>query len=115
MPSGEVSSDQIEDIAMLNEMGNNVVRTEELTPTRRRPQADDDDEDTGTGSRRREVAGDRKKSRPSAPRSRAACIRVMGRSSFSREGEIAIASALSRPRSRSPVCGARSPSGHHLA
>ena len=58
MPSEEVSSDQIEDIyAMLNEMGINVVETEEAdAETRRRPptRADDDDEDTGTRSRRGE-------------------------------------------------------------
>ena len=43
MPSGEVSSDQIEDIyAMLNEMGINVVETEEA----------DDDEKTGRRRRR---------------------------------------------------------------
>ena len=50
MPSGEVSSDQIEDIyAMLNEMGINVVETEEADADEKASdEADDDDEDTGT-------------------------------------------------------------------
>src|SRR6476469_11139837 len=50
MPSGEVSSDQIEDIyAMLNEMGINVVETEEADADEKASEeADDDDEDTGS-------------------------------------------------------------------
>src|SRR6185295_18272739 len=49
MPSGEVSSDQIEDIyAMLNEMGINVVETEEAdNDAEDKDEADDDDEYTG--------------------------------------------------------------------
>ena len=50
MPSGEVSSDQIEDIyAMLNEIGINVVETEEADADEKADDGgDDDDEDTGT-------------------------------------------------------------------
>jgi len=49
MPSGEVSSDQIEDIyAMLNEMGINVVETEEADADDKSDDGDDDDEDTGS-------------------------------------------------------------------
>jgi RNA polymerase primary sigma factor len=50
MPSGEVSSDQIEDIyAMLNEMGINVVETEEADADEKAAdEADDDDDDTGS-------------------------------------------------------------------
>src|SRR4026208_516628 len=49
MPSGEVSSDQIEDIyAMLNEMGINVVETEDNDNEDKDEAGDDDDDDTGT-------------------------------------------------------------------
>src|SRR6478752_6817720 len=50
MPSGEVSSDQIEDIyAMLNEIGINVVETEEAdNDAEDKDEADDDDDDTGS-------------------------------------------------------------------
>src|SRR5215831_445731 len=50
MPSGEVSSDQIEDIyAMLNEMGINVVETEEADNDEgEKAEEDDHDDDTGT-------------------------------------------------------------------
>ena len=44
MPSGEVSSDQIEDIyAMLNEMGINVVETEEADADEKAAEEDDDE------------------------------------------------------------------------
>src|SRR5579875_1666178 len=52
MPSGEVSSDQIEDIyAMLSEMGINVVENEEADADEEKAadeSADDDDEDNGS-------------------------------------------------------------------
>src|SRR5260221_14776286 len=52
LPSGEESSDQIEDIyAMLNEMGINVVETEEADveeAEKAADEADDEEEDNGT-------------------------------------------------------------------
>jgi RNA polymerase primary sigma factor len=52
MPSGEVSSDQIEDIyAMLSEMGINVVENEEADADEEKAadeSADDDEEDNGS-------------------------------------------------------------------
>ena len=48
MPSGEVSSDQIEDIyAMLNEMGINVVETEEADADEKASEEADDDDGVG--------------------------------------------------------------------
>ena len=58
MPSGEVSSDQIEDIyAMLNEIGINVVETEEAdNDAEDKDEADDDEEQPGEGRERQPPA-----------------------------------------------------------
>jgi RNA polymerase primary sigma factor len=105
MPSGEVSSDQIEDIyAMLNEMGINVVETEEADADEKASdEADDDDEDTGT-----EVVEAKTKSLATAEKKEPSertddpvrmYLREMGSVELlSREGEIAIAKRIEAGR-----------------
>ena len=107
MPSGEVSSDQIEDIyAMLNEMGINVVETEEADNEegeKATDEADDDDEDTGT-----EVVETKSKSLATTEKKEPSertddpvrmYLREMGSVELlSREGEIAIAKRIEAGR-----------------
>ena len=107
MPSGEVSSDQIEDVyAMLNEMGINVVETEDAdTEDGEKPaeEADDDDEDTGT-----EVVEAKTKSLATTEKKEPSertddpvrmYLREMGSVELlSREGEIAIAKRIEAGR-----------------
>ena len=106
MPSGEVSSDQIEDIyAMLNEMGINVVETEEADNDAedKDEAADDDDDDTGT-----EVVETKAKSLATTEKKEPSertddpvrmYLREMGSVELlSREGEIAIAKRIEAGR-----------------
>jgi len=105
MPSGEVSSDQIEDIyAMLNEMGINVVETEEADADEKASEeADDDDDDTGT-----EVVEAKTKSLATTEKKEPSertddpvrmYLREMGSVELlSREGEIAIAKRIEAGR-----------------
>ena len=106
MPSGEVSSDQIEDIyAMLNEMGINVVETEEADNDAedKDEAADDDDDDTGT-----EVVETKTKSLATTEKKEPSertddpvrmYLREMGSVELlSREGEIAIAKRIEAGR-----------------
>src|SRR6187549_1090559 len=105
MPSGEVSSDQIEDIyAMLNEIGINVVETEDNdNDAEDKDEADDDDDDTGT-----EVVETKAKSLATTetkePSERTddpvrMYLREMGSVELlSREGEIAIAKRIEAGR-----------------
>ena len=107
LPSGEVSSDQIEDIyAMLNEMGINVVETEEADGEEgEKPadEADDDEEDTGT-----EVVEAKAKSLATTEKKEPSertddpvrmYLREMGSVELlSREGEIAIAKRIEAGR-----------------
>jgi RNA polymerase primary sigma factor len=105
MPSGEVSSDQIEDIyAMLNEMGINVVETEDNdNEAEDKDEADDDDDDTGTEvveTKAKSLATTEKK----VPSERTddpvrMYLREMGSVELlSREGEIAIAKRIEAGR-----------------
>ncbi len=107
LPSGEVSSDQIEDIyAMLNEMGINVVETEEADGEegeKATDEADDDEEDTGT-----EVVEAKAKSLATTEKKEPSertddpvrmYLREMGSVELlSREGEIAIAKRIEAGR-----------------
>jgi len=104
MPSGEVSSDQIEDIyAMLNEMGINVVETEEADGEDKGSDEDDDDEDTGS-----EVVEAKTKSLATTEKKEPSertddpvrmYLREMGSVELlSREGEIAIAKRIEAGR-----------------
>jgi RNA polymerase primary sigma factor len=105
MPSGEVSSDQIEDIyAMLNEMGINVVETEEADADDKSDDGgDDDDEDTGS-----EVVETKTKSLATTEKKEPSertddpvrmYLREMGSVELlSREGEIAIAKRIEAGR-----------------
>src|SRR6188474_3102998 len=105
MPSGEVSSDQIEDIyAMLNEIGINVVETEEAdNDAEDKDEADDDDDDTGT-----EVVETKAKSLATTEKKEPSertddpvrmYLREMGSVELlSREGEIAIAKRIEAGR-----------------
>ncbi len=104
MPSGEVSSDQIEDIyAMLNEMGINVVETEEADADEEKDAADDDDDDEGgelVETKSKSLATTEKKE----PSERTddpvrMYLREMGSVELlSREGEIAIAKRIEAGR-----------------
>jgi RNA polymerase primary sigma factor len=107
MPSGEVSSDQIEDIyGMLSEMGINVVENEEADSDEEKAAedgADDDDEDTGqemVESKSKSLATTEKKE----PSERTddpvrMYLREMGSVELlSREGEIAIAKRIEAGR-----------------
>ena len=107
MPSGEVSSDQIEDIyAMLSEMGINVVENEEADSDdaeKAEEAADDDDEDTG-----QEVVEAKSKSLATTEKKEPSertddpvrmYLREMGSVELlSREGEIAIAKRIEAGR-----------------
>ncbi|HLO23745.1 MAG TPA: RNA polymerase sigma factor region1.1 domain-containing protein, partial [Methyloceanibacter sp.] len=107
MPSAEVSSDQIEDVyAMLNEMGINVVETEEADGEegeKATDEADDDEEDTGT-----EVVETKAKSLATTEKKEPSertddpvrmYLREMGSVELlSREGEIAIAKRIEAGR-----------------
>ena len=105
LPSDEVSSDQIEDIyAMLNEMGINVVETEEADNDEKdKDEADDDDEDTGN-----EVVEAKPKSLATTEKKEPSertddpvrmYLREMGSVELlSREGEIAIAKRIEAGR-----------------
>src|SRR5690349_14800128 len=104
MPSGEVSSDQIEDIyAMLNEMGINVVETEEADADDKAAEDDDDDDDTGS-----EVVETKSKSLATTEKKEPSertddpvrmYLREMGSVELlSREGEIAIAKRIEAGR-----------------
>src|SRR6185436_8370730 len=105
MPSGEVSSDQIEDIyAMLNEIGINVVETEEAdNDAEDKDEADDDDDDTGS-----EVVETKTKSLATTEKKEPSertddpvrmYLREMGSVELlSREGEIAIAKRIEAGR-----------------
>src|SRR6185503_15450148 len=107
MPSGEVSSDQIEDIyAMLSEMGINVVENEEADADEEKAAdegADDDEEDNGSEiveSKSKSLATTEKKE----PSERTddpvrMYLREMGSVELlSREGEIAIAKRIEAGR-----------------
>ncbi|HET9615962.1 MAG TPA: RNA polymerase sigma factor RpoD, partial [Pseudolabrys sp.] len=107
MPSGEVSSDQIEDIyAMLSEMGINVVENEEAEEGEEKAAdeaADDDEEDNGSEiveSKSKSLATTEKKE----PSERTddpvrMYLREMGSVELlSREGEIAIAKRIEAGR-----------------
>ncbi len=83
MPSEEVNSEQIEDtLAMLSEMGINVIENEDADSDEEGEKAtdetdDDDDDDTGralSSPRASRLPPSRRKSRPSAPTIRSACI-----------------------------------------
>src|SRR5215813_12061397 len=107
MPSGEVSSDQIEDVyAMLNEMGINVVETEDADSEdgeKASEEADEDDDDTGT-----EVVEAKSKSLATTEKKEPSertddpvrmYLREMGSVELlSREGEIAIAKRIEAGR-----------------
>ena len=107
MPSGEVSSDQIEDIyAMLSEMGINVVENEDADnddAEKNEESADDDDEDTG-----QEVVEAKSKSLATTEKKEPSertddpvrmYLREMGSVELlSREGEIAIAKRIEAGR-----------------
>jgi RNA polymerase primary sigma factor len=107
MPSGEVSSDQIEDIyAMLSEMGINVVENEDADnedADKTEETGDDDDEDTGSDiveAKSKSLATSEKKE----PSERTddpvrMYLREMGSVELlSREGEIAIAKRIEAGR-----------------
>ena len=106
MPSGEVSSDQIEDVyAMLNEMGINVVETEDADNEEgeKADEPDEDEEDTGT-----EVVEAKTKSLATTEKKEPSertddpvrmYLREMGSVELlSREGEIAIAKRIEAGR-----------------
>ncbi|MDI3468918.1 MAG: RNA polymerase sigma factor RpoD [Pseudolabrys sp.] len=104
MPSGEVSSDQIEDVyAMLSEMGINVVEKEDANDEDADAEEDDDDEDVGTDlveTKSKSLATTEKKE----PSERTddpvrMYLREMGSVELlSREGEIAIAKRIEAGR-----------------
>src|SRR5690242_20411328 len=110
MPSEEVTTDQIEDtLAMLSEMGINVVENEDHDPEEGEEKAtdevDDDDEDTGT-----ELVEAKSKSLATAEKKEPSertddpvrmYLREMGSVELlSREGEIAIAKRIERSEER---------------
>ncbi len=106
MPSGEVSSDQIEDIySMLNEMGINVVETEEADGEEGEKATDEDDDDDDTGT---EVVEAKTKSLATTEKKEPSertddpvrmYLREMGSVELlSREGEIAIAKRIEAGR-----------------
>ena len=109
MPSEEVTSEQIEDtLAMLNEMGINVVENEEAETDEDNEKAADEARRGRRGYRharssrpsRSRSPPPRRRSRPSAPTIPCACICAKwARSScLSREGEIAIAKRIEAGR-----------------
>src|SRR5262245_11091213 len=106
MPSGEVSSDQIEDVyAMLNEMGINVVETEDADSDdgEKAEEAEEDDDDSGS-----EVVEAKTKSLATTEKKEPSertddpvrmYLREMGSVELlSREGEIAIAKRIEAGR-----------------
>ncbi|MGL4239538.1 MAG: RNA polymerase sigma factor region1.1 domain-containing protein, partial [Beijerinckiaceae bacterium] len=107
LPSEQVSGDQIEDImAMLNDMGINVVETEEAEEGEKKPAAADDDDDESEGG---EVApspraGAIEVAKAKEPVDRTddpvrMYLREMGAVELlSREGEIAIATRIEAGR-----------------
>ncbi len=106
MPSGEVSSDQIEDVyAMLNEMGINVVETEDADSEDGEKADDGDDDEEETGS---EVVEAKTKSLATTEKKEPSertddpvrmYLREMGSVELlSREGEIAIAKRIEAGR-----------------
>jgi RNA polymerase primary sigma factor len=103
LPSEEVTSDQIEDIyAMLNEMGINVVDSEDSADDEEGRKTDDDDE----GGELVEVSpsrwpSPRPRSRPSAPTIPCACICARwARWSCSRARARSPSPSASRPAAR---------------
>jgi RNA polymerase primary sigma factor len=107
MPSQEVSGDQIEDImAMLSEMGINVVENEEVEEGEKKPAAGDDDEEEAEGG---ELAAPARQEVVAAAKTREPVdrtddpvrmyLREMGAVELlSREGEIAIAKRIEAGR-----------------
>ena len=104
LPSEEVNSEQIEDIlAMLNEMGINVIESEEhdegearKPPRRRKPRAA-----TSSRSRSRRRSRPARPSPPTAPMIRCACICARwARSSFCRAKAKSPSPSASRPAAR---------------
>ena len=106
LPSQEVSGDQIEDImAMLNDMGINVVETDEVEEGEKKPAAEDDDEDAEGGDlvapARQEVVAAAKTREPVDRTDDPVrmYLREMGAVELlSREGEIAIAKRIEAGR-----------------
>ena len=107
MPSQEVSGDQIEDImAMLSDMGINVVESEEAEEGEKKPAAAEDDDDEAEGS---ELAAPARQEVVAAAKTREPVdrtddpvrmyLREMGAVELlSREGEIAIAKRIEAGR-----------------
>ena len=108
LPSEEVSSDQIEDIyAMLNEMGINVVEQEEGADDEEAKAADEPRRTTTTATASwsrpspRRSPPSRRRSRPSAPTIRCACICAKwARSSCSPARAKSPSPSASRPAAR---------------
>ncbi len=107
LPSQEVSGDQIEDImAMLSDMGINVVETEETEEGEKKPAASDDDDEEAEGSdvmapSRQEVTTTAKAREPVDRTDDPVrmYLREMGAVELlSREGEIAIAKRIEAGR-----------------
>ena len=102
LPSEEVTSEQIEDImAMLSEMGINVIETDEVE------EAEDEAEDERRGRRARRARRRPRsppsppRSRPTAPTIRCACISARwARSSFCRARARSPSPSASRPAAR---------------
>ncbi len=122
MPSEEVTSEKIEDVlAMLNEMGINVVEAEEAE------EDDDDDDDDDTGTDLVESGGSKSlaTTKKSVPGERTddpvrMYLREMGSVELlSREGEIAIAKRIEAGREAMIAGPVRKPADlpgdHHLA
>ena len=107
LPSEENSSDQIEDMnAMLNEMGINVVETEEAEEAEKEDRAGAEEEEAEGTRSRRDHAHDRGRdphapSRPSAPTTPCACICARwARSSCCRARAKSPSPSASRPAAR---------------
>ena len=107
MPSEEVTSEQIEDIlAMMNEMGINVVETEEAeseeeAEAREEPEEEEPIRRTGRGHAEDRRPNPKPRSRPSAPTIRCACICAKwARSSCSRAKAKSPSPSASRPAAR---------------
>ena len=103
LPSEEVTSEKIEDVlAMLNEMGINVVESEEAGEEEDKEDDDDDDEPAAISSRRRSKSvAETKKSEPGERTDDPVrmYLREMGSVELlSREGEIAIAKRIEAGR-----------------
>ena len=106
LPSQEVSGDQIEDImAMLSEMGINVVENEEVEEGEKKPAAEDDDDEAEAGElvapQRQDVVSTAKAREPVDRTDDPVrmYLREMGAVELlSREGEIAIAKRIEAGR-----------------